>query len=109
MGDRAGDGPRPTCARRAKPVKLRFPALHITARAFRDEFRPGHSIYEAEIERPGTSVHLGDFALLKTDGAIGSPYLDFYIDRSRRYWTVSAGEMAELLCDGPLRLYRLYE
>jgi hypothetical protein len=78
------------------------------ARAFRDEFRSGYSIYEAEAEA-GTPIHVADFALLRTRDAIGTPYLDFYIDRARRYWVDKPTEMAEVLCGGPLRLSRLCE
>jgi hypothetical protein len=84
---------RPASARRTRGRRK-------AARAFPDEFRPGHSIYEAEIERPGPPSTWEISLSLRPTCAIGSRYLDFYIDRSRRYWAVSAGEMAELLCDG---------
>ena len=78
------------------------------ARAFRDEFRSGYSIYEAAAAA-GTPIHLADFALLRTRDAIGTPYLDFYVDRARRYWVEKPTEMAEVLCGGPLCLSGLCE
>ena len=61
-------------------------------------------IYTAEPSTMNINTHRGDFTLLDTTGSIGNAQIDFYIDRSRRYWTEHPQGLPEILCDAPLQL-----
>ncbi len=74
------------------------------AEAFRHGFRKTGAIYAAELVDPNAPIHKADFALLQTNYAIGTAYVDFYTERCRRYWTDASSGLAEVLCGGAVRL-----
>jgi hypothetical protein len=75
-----------------------------SAKHFRDNFRRGFGIYMCKILDSTTPFHRANFGLLETKDALGSSYIDFYVERCRRYWTELTPGPIEIVCGGAARI-----
>ena len=72
-----------------------------SAKAFRDRFRNGESIYEVEVEDT-VSTHTGNYDAL-TDGPQGA-FIDTYVATAKSYWTDVPTGIREILVGGTVKV-----
>jgi uncharacterized protein DUF2441 len=72
-----------------------------SAKAFRNRFRPGESIFEVEVEDTA-STHAGNYAAL-TD-AIQGAFVDTSVATAKSYWTDAPTGIREILVGGTFKI-----
>jgi hypothetical protein len=72
-----------------------------SAKAFRNRFRKGESIYEVEVEET-VNMHVGNYEAL-TDVPQG-PSVDTNVATAKSYWTDAPTGIREILVGGPVRV-----
>ena len=72
-----------------------------SAKAFRDRFRPGESIFEVEVEDT-VSTHAGNYDAL-TDTHQGA-FVDTGVTTAKSYWTDAPTGIREILVGGPVKV-----
>jgi hypothetical protein len=72
---------------------------------FRDDFRAGHSVYQAEVTA-GQAVHRGDYDIISNSTA-GHPFIDTYVNGAIAYWQDAPTGLVECLIEGPAKITKL--